>query len=426
MGDSISRRQAMTQIGLAAAGLAVGSIGASEGETSGTPVPSHALSVRDFGAKGDGQADDTGALHAAIDAALKGAGAVHIPSGQYRVTHSLVFTSAKRVDITGEGYTSVLLHECDEPCLLWKEGVSCVESSIRDLCITAAKTDKSPEVAAIHCVGGMERSFFSHLLLNSAGVRMGSGIVSERVADTTTLNHVLIWGVHGTGLRVAQGSEVRIFGARIVGAIDPYKGIGKDSIGVHLVGNNGGVHIVTTDIIALNTGLKVGSPGGPSNREIFITHATFDSSIHGIWQIDSAYTSIAGCWAASSDEDQILIDETAHGAIMVISGGTIFNGGAYGRPGAHNGLVVKAGSFVLSGVTVRNNKGTGILVDGDKVSDYAITGCRIVSNGTGVRLGGDHLTFTGNVVRGNGTDLIDQAKSDKQIMGNVISKPRKE
>ena len=39
--------------------------------------------------------------------------------------------------------------------------------------------------------------------------------------------------------------------------------------------------------------------------------------------------------------------------MLVISGGSIFNGGAYGKPGEHNGLVVRAGTFVLSGVTIR-------------------------------------------------------------------------
>jgi hypothetical protein len=49
---------------------------------------------RDFGAKGDGQADDTAALQAAIDAAQKhGRQALaYVPSGEYRVTKSLEVT----------------------------------------------------------------------------------------------------------------------------------------------------------------------------------------------------------------------------------------------------------------------------------------------------------------------------------------------
>lgn len=380
--------------------------------------------VTQFGAKGDGFTDDTVSAQAAIDAALKaGGGLIHFPAGRYRITRTLKFSSSERVDVTGDGASSTLLHEHGEHLLEWKSGVSCREVSVRNLCFTSVKTKKPYDAAVIACLGGCERSFFHHLLFNTEGAPMGSGIVVENVMDTTTLDHCLMWGpVRGTGVKVARGSEVRIFGGRLIGASDPYVAVDKENIGIHLVGNNGGVHIVTTDIIGLGTGLKIGEPGGPSNREVFITHATFDSSVHGVVQTDNTFTSIAGCWAASSDEDQILIEESARGAILTIAGGTIFNGGAYGRPGAHNGIVVKAGSFTMSGIAVRHNKGTGILV-GDGVQEYAITGCRVTYNGTGAELGGDFYTFTGNVLAHNKTNLVDRGGKNKQITANAMGNP---
>jgi hypothetical protein len=328
----------------------------------------------------------------------------------------LSFDSAERLDITGCGWSSILLHEANEPLLLWREGISCREVSVRHLCITSSKADKSPDTAAILCQSGMERSHFSHLLFNAESVAMGSGIVVEKVMDTSTIHQCLMWGVTGTGIKVAEGSEVRIFGGRIIGR---NRYVDK-SIGVHLTGNNGGVHIVTTDIIALHTALQIGQAGNKSNREVFITHATFDSSIHGIVQVDNSYLSIAGCWSASSDEEQILLDKTAAHAILSISGGTIFNGGAYGKGGANNGLVVHAGSFMLTGVTVRHNKGTGIVV-GDRVKDYSITGCRIADNGTGAVLGGDSYSFTGNVLARNGKQIVDNGGPNKHVVNNVLS-----
>jgi hypothetical protein len=171
--------------------------------------------------------------------------------------------------------------------------------------------------------------------------------------------------------------------------------------------------------------MKIGEPGHTSNREIFITHATFDSSVHGLWQSDHAYTSIAGCWSASCDEEQILLDRDATGAILSIAGGTIFNGGAYGRPGAHHGLVVRAGRFTLSGVSIRHNKGTGLLIEdsGAKsaVRDYAVTGCRIHDNGTGAVLRGDNFVVSNNVFTDNGEHLIDRGGANRQVQGNVFS-----
>ncbi len=412
-----SRRRFLKGAALAGAAVAAGGL-PMNADDAPTPPTGPSFDVRQSGAKGDGAADDTAAVQAAIDAAVRARGGhVYFPSGKYRITKSLKLAGADRFDVTGDGRSSVLLHENNEPLLLWPENAPCRECSVRDLTLSSVKTKKSPDVAMIDCRGGAERSFFHNLLLLGNGDMMGSGISVEKVMDTTTIDHCVIWNCGGTGIRVARGSEVRIFGGRVTGT-NPYVGINQTTVGVHLPGGNGGVHIVTTDLIGVHTGLRIGDPGSPSNREVFITHATFDSSIHGVHVRDNSYVSIAGCWAASSDEDQILIDKDSPGCIMTISGGTIFNGGAYGRKGAANGMVVRSGSFVLSGVTIRNNKGTGLLV-GENVRDYAVTGCRFVENGTAAELAGDNYTFTGNVFARNTKSLTDLGGKNKIIQGNA-------
>lgn len=414
---STTRRRVLGQTLLAGTGLATARMGFAQ---PGPPARSagFSASVRQFGARGDGRSDDTGPAQTAINAAVRaGGGHVHFPAGAYRITRSLRVAGVEHMDITGDGGSTTLLHENDEPLLLWPETVSCRESSVRHLQVRSTGRHKSPGTPVIACLGGVERSFFSHLLFEAGEARAGSGIITRNVADTTTLEHCVMWRMSGTGLEAARGSEVRVFGGRIIGD-GSYSG---ENIGVYLTGDNGGVHIVTTDLIALHTGLKIGSAGRTSNREIFVTHATFDSSIHGVWQTDHAYTSIAGCWAASSAEDQILLDSSAAGALLSVAGGTIFNGGAMpGVEGAHNGIVVRAGSFNLSGVNVRHNKGTGILVEGEAVRDYAINGCRIHNNGTGAMLRGEHYALTGNVFSANGSDLVDQGRGDKQLVGNLL------
>ena len=45
--------------------------------------------ITDFGAKGDGKADDTGAIQAAIDRAAEKGGVVYVPPGRYLVAGSL-------------------------------------------------------------------------------------------------------------------------------------------------------------------------------------------------------------------------------------------------------------------------------------------------------------------------------------------------
>lgn len=375
------------------------------------------FNVRTYGATGDGKADDTAAAQMAVDAALKaGGGRIHFPSGRYRLTKSLTFPSLERVEVTGDGWSSNLLQDEDEPLLLWPEGISCRHVSVRHLRLLSTGKPKALDTPMIAMLGGMEQSYFQHLLFSHEGTKTGSGILVRNVADTSTFDHCLMWEISGTGIHLARGSEIRIFGGRITGDLSFH----PKNVGIYLPGNNGGVHVVTTDLIGLNTGMKIGEKGQTSNREIFITHATFDSSKHGLWQIDHTYTSIAGCWAASCDEEQILIDEDAHGAILSVAGGTIFNGGAYDRPGTHHGIVVKAGRFSLSGVSVRHNKGTGILAEGPTVRDYAITGCRIHNNGTGAKLSGKNYLVSNNLFTENETHLIENSKPKTRRSGNIF------
>ena len=377
-----------------------------------------ARSVRDFGARGDGIADDTQAVQSAIDAALENdGGEIHFPSGNYRLTRTLRVTKVARLDFTGAGWSSTLLHDSDEHLLLWPENVSCRECSVRNLRVLASGKDKSRGTAVIACLGGIERTFFDHLLFyGDASSRMGSGILTRKLADSVALDHCQMWNVMGVGLEIAPGSDIRMIGGRIIGASSLKEG----NVGILLAGENGGVHVVTPDIIGLHTGMQIGVPGGKSNREIIITHPTFDSCVYGVRQFDSSYTSIAGCWAASCDEAQIQVEASGAGAVLSVCGGTIFNGGAYKREGAKNGLVVRAGSFTLSGVNVRNNAGTGLLVEGKNVGDYAVSGCRFHGNGVGMSLQNGTRSVVGNVFTGNKTDVIANRRGKNPFTANKL------
>jgi hypothetical protein len=384
-------------------------------ESASGAVPD-AVSPAKFGAVGDGVVDDTRAFQACLDASMASGGVVSVGAGQYRITGPLTVSRSQRFTLRGEGGASVLLHDFDGPLLTWPKEEPARHVLVADLAFVTTGAAKSPTTPVMAFPGGLTFGTFSNLMLDGGAPGMGSGVVVRGVTDTTTFANCVFWRIKGVGIQIEHGSEVRIIGGRITGVDTRQEG----NIGVLLRGNNGGVHITETDLIHLHTGLQIGVPGGPSNREIFLTHVTFDSSLYGLRQLDHAYTSVIGCWAASCDEAQIAVEPSASGALLTVSGGTIFNGGIYGRPGSGNGIVVQAGSFSLSGSSVRFNKGTGILV-GEAVRNYVVDGCRIHNNGTAGLLSGRGYQVTGNLLFQNAKGLVDQGKGPKRVSGNLTT-----
>jgi len=133
-----------------------------------------------------------------------------------------------------------------------------------------------------------------------------------------------------------------------------------------------------------------------------LTHATLDSCDRGLVISDNSYVSFVGCWAASSISHNIYI-YAGTSATLAISGGTIFNSGTYGCTDpdtACNGITALSGTFILSGVEIRNNQGRGIWVQGS-TTQYVVNGCRIFANGIGMDLSGSDYVVNGNLCSSN-------------------------
>ena len=74
------------------------------------------VSVKDFGAKGDGTTDDTASIQAAINLACTYGGNVYLPSGTYKISAALVFTMnsvvidpIKRPSMSGDGMAATTI-----------------------------------------------------------------------------------------------------------------------------------------------------------------------------------------------------------------------------------------------------------------------------------------------------------------------------
>lgn len=110
------------------------------------------VSVKDFGAAGDGIADDTAAVQAAINSGSSGFTSVYFPTGTYKIT-SQITISGDRVMLYGDGSSSRILFNptANAICFLFDKGsTSSVQNTVRDL--TFYSTDTTYTKTAIKLV----------------------------------------------------------------------------------------------------------------------------------------------------------------------------------------------------------------------------------------------------------------------------------
>jgi hypothetical protein len=132
------------------------------------------VSVKDFGAVGDGTTDDTTAIQAALNASTN----VYIPAGNYKITSTLIMQSLgatnQMVVIKGAGFGSTTLS--------WAGSTTgyVITNTVRSFFkiedITFANTVASGSTIAIQSTGGFQDSTIRNCLFSGfqAGIQMGN------------------------------------------------------------------------------------------------------------------------------------------------------------------------------------------------------------------------------------------------------------
>lgn len=111
-----------------------------------------AFNAKDYGAVGDGTADDTAALQAAINAAGAVGGVAYIPQGTFRLTSTLTVPVVKGMIIAGAGWnTRLKLASNANVYAVTFTGHDSSGNTIRDLCIDGNCTNQ-PGTALSGCI----------------------------------------------------------------------------------------------------------------------------------------------------------------------------------------------------------------------------------------------------------------------------------
>jgi hypothetical protein len=312
---------------------------------------------RDFGAVGDGVADDLPAFNS-WKAAIAPFTCARLPAGKYRLAGQFNFPLLDNYSVKGDGSGSTILIY---------DGVSTTND-----CFTIGDG-----------VAGLEMCRFEGFTVRSnVTMSAGNGLHVRRLARSG-LHDVVVDGQDGNGkfyhgiyfdetdvivfddfTLQAQADGVRIKGGNPVYNaslfIDKFK-IANCTVGIRVGGRFGGLFTGIGDVILCDQNLVIDETlGGSNNRELFFGATAFDTpNVGPSIVIDSptpsaAFTQFVGTWNASSPGHGIQV-VNANGNRIIISGGKHFN---------HTGDAIRvddANAFVLiEGNVITTNGGYGI------------------------------------------------------------------
>lgn len=250
------------------------------------------VSVKDFGAVGDGVTDDTAAIQAAIDAAS----AVYFPEGTYIITDTLTCSNAVRLYGDGQNISIIDNTTNDNVAI----DLQSPYSSMCDLRVNHGITDST--TYAIH-VNGAHHTTINRCRIIGASLGFGGILLGDETGSGSTTDAYLS-SVRDTEVRNFVDINVRINSTGTLITLEDCH-IGSTVDGCHgVVINSDGVHIINGQIGANNTGgdcIRVdnqqsGDQTGPTIEGITFEHiAAGENGINITGSTNSwLYTKITG------------------------------------------------------------------------------------------------------------------------------------
>lgn len=245
------------------------------------------VSVKDFGAKGDGVSDDTAAIQAAVDAVFAaGGGTVYLPSGTYLVTSiAKVWTSAITLNIKGAGKRSTRLRKlggATAPVLELSSvpGVLETYSEISDLWV-----DGNNVAAAGIRLTNWARGVVRNVLINNCVRALHSrGALVFSVFDCTIQSNVYGYYCEKSTDNI-YANLVQFFGGQI----------SANSTWGMYIGHASGVHIIGTDLSAN------GVLGNISTGAMYIDPTVDDETGYSVISLDSVWFEVNKGYALRVD-----------------------------------------------------------------------------------------------------------------------------
>lgn len=170
------------------------------------PQPPGSLSVRDFGAAGDGVADDTDAIQRCLDAGVKAKKAIFLPPGRYRTTRGFRVES---VTVLGAGMWYSTIFNRRENLQVKSPGVGfgvLGTSTLKDFSIFGDGTCRKDEEFALWGIWG-NGSLVENLWIEKTQVGLWSGRDKQPVSENLTVRNCRFRNVFADGINLCTGTR---------------------------------------------------------------------------------------------------------------------------------------------------------------------------------------------------------------------------
>ena len=376
---------------------------------------SQTVSVKDFGAVGDGVADDTAAIQAAVAALPSTGGGLYFPAGTYLVSSAITL---------------------NKPGVYYGDGWA-----------TNIRTN-SASANIFNCTGA-EQIFISNMRFTSSVTRSGGWYVDIAAsANRFRLSDFAMDGAIG-GVRTAAIATVTVERGQILNSVAS-TGVairidaGFDVTIRDIITDQGaeifaGIYIVQAgdvtleDLQLINSGQALYMEPGPGQTiaSVWANSCFFDNSARGAYLRANGgaivRTLFDQCWFSSSLFEGVRFEATGGGFIS----GTDFNGCHVFLNGG-DGIAVTDTAVTdtrIHSCSIAENSQNGILA-ASGVSSVSIQGCRIGNYGglngngaSGVALiagAGTNIQVLNNDLRGNvGANLSNAATGNTIIANNL-------
>jgi hypothetical protein len=199
-------------------------------------VTAYTVSVKDFGAKGDGITDDAPAIQAALDSVPAGGGTVLVPAGDYRLGESLVI-SHDGTTLTGEGPASILrlMDGVEQTGIILPQAYGGnLDPTLIVHNVTVSRLTLDGNYNPIPASG--QPNYFAVFVRQASDVTLSDLVVRHWAVDgisisnggdpvdQITVENCLITGIHRNGIHVGFATNATIEGNHITDVPSQYWG----------------------------------------------------------------------------------------------------------------------------------------------------------------------------------------------------------